>query len=73
MRIAEARIDTDRPSRYLVQFCKHAAAMGSGRGHQLRAHAEGVSATGRVTIRATGRTLGHSHVRPVGHLSPTGT
>jgi hypothetical protein len=50
--IAEARIDTDRPSRYLVQFCKHAAAMGSGRGHQLRAHAEGVSATGRPTIRA---------------------
>jgi hypothetical protein len=50
--IAEARIDTDRPSRYLVQFCKHAAAMGSGRGHQLRAHAEGVSATGSVTVRA---------------------
>jgi hypothetical protein len=52
MPIAEARIDTDRPSRYLVQFCKHAAAMGSGRGHQLRTHTEGVSATGRVTIRA---------------------
>jgi hypothetical protein len=52
MRIAEARIDTDRPSRYLVQFCKHATAMGSGRGHQLRAHAEGVSAAGRVTTRA---------------------
>ena len=52
MPIAEARIDTDRPSRYLVQFCKHAAAMGSGRGHQLRAHTEGASATDRVTIRA---------------------
>jgi hypothetical protein len=52
MPIAETRIDTDRPSRYLVQFCKHAAAMGSSRGHQLRAHAEGVSATGRVTVRA---------------------
>lgn len=52
MPIAEARIDTDRSSRYLVQFCKHAAAMGSGRGHQLRAHAEGVRATGRVTIGA---------------------
>jgi hypothetical protein len=50
--IAEARIDTDRPTRYLVQICKHAAAMGSGRGHQLRAHAEGVSATGPVTVRA---------------------
>jgi hypothetical protein len=52
MPIAEARIDTDRPSRYLVQICKHAAAMGSGRGHQLRTHTEGISATGRVTIRA---------------------
>jgi hypothetical protein len=50
--IAEARIDTDRPSRYLVQFCKHAAAMGSGRGHQLRTHGDRASETGRVTIRA---------------------
>lgn len=55
MPFAEARIDTGRPSRYLVQFCKHAAAMGSGRGHQLCelcALAEGVNATGPVTIRA---------------------
>ena len=50
MPIAEARIDTDRPSRYLVQFCKHAAAMGSGRGHQLRMH--GDTALGDVSVRA---------------------
>ncbi|MGY1949032.1 DUF2218 domain-containing protein [Nocardia asiatica] len=32
----EARISTDRPSRYLRQFCKHAAAMGAlrARGQQ---------------------------------------
>lgn len=52
MPIAEVRIDTDRPSRYLVQFCKHVAAMGSGRGHQLRTHGDRASETGRVTIRA---------------------
>jgi hypothetical protein len=27
--IVEAHIETDRPSRYLQQFCKHAAAMGT--------------------------------------------
>jgi hypothetical protein len=34
---AEARIDTDRPQRYLAQICKHAAAMGGG-GHRARMH-----------------------------------
>ena len=29
---SEARIATDRPERYLAQFCKHAAGMGGG-GH----------------------------------------
>lgn len=50
MPIAEARIDTDRPSRYLTQFCKHAAAIGSGRGHQLRMH--GDTTPGDVSVRA---------------------
>jgi hypothetical protein len=36
MLIAEARIETDRASRYLVQFCKHAAAMGGGGSHSHR-------------------------------------
>lgn len=30
---ADARIDTDRPSRYLVQLCRHASAMGAGHSH----------------------------------------
>jgi hypothetical protein len=48
---AEARIDTDRSSRYLVQLCKHASAMGGGR-HGARLH-PGVSAAGRqVQVRA---------------------
>jgi hypothetical protein len=35
----EARIETEQPSRYLVQFCKHAAAMGS-RVHGMAGHRE---------------------------------
>lgn len=34
---AEARIETDRPERYLAQICKHAAAMSDG-GHRARMH-----------------------------------
>src|SRR3954447_10346008 len=49
MPVVEARIDTDRPSRYLVQFCKHAAAMGS-RGHAARLHRGG--AQPGVTVAA---------------------
>jgi hypothetical protein len=51
MPTAEARIDTDRPSRYLVQLCKHAAAMGSG-GHRLRMHPGGSPADRDVHVRA---------------------
>ncbi len=35
MQTAEARIATDRPSRYLVQLCEHVSAMGGRRGHVL--------------------------------------
>lgn len=38
MPIAEARIATERPNRYLAQFCKHAAAMGGSRGRRVRVH-----------------------------------
>lgn len=38
---SQALIDTDRPGRYLVQLCRHAAAMGGGRGHRLRIHVGG--------------------------------
>jgi hypothetical protein len=37
MPIALARIETQRSSRYLGQFCKHAAAMGGG-AHSPRMH-----------------------------------
>ena len=37
MPILYAQIPTERASRYLVQFCKHAAALGSG-GHTPRMH-----------------------------------
>ncbi|WP_435585944.1 DUF2218 domain-containing protein [Micromonospora aurantiaca (nom. illeg.)] len=37
MPVLQAQIQTDRATRYLVQFCKHAAAMGSG-GHSARMH-----------------------------------
>lgn len=40
MSISEARIETEQPSRFLVQFCKHANSMGSPRTrHRFRPHA----------------------------------
>jgi hypothetical protein len=42
MPVLEARIETERASRYLVQFCKHAAAMGGG-GHRPRMHPHGAT------------------------------
>jgi len=47
----QADITTDRASRYLAQFCKHAAAMGSGRVHRFRMH--GGAPTGRGEVRVT--------------------
>jgi hypothetical protein len=38
---ADSEIATERGSRYLVQLCRHAAAMASTKGHQLRTHASG--------------------------------
>ncbi|MFG2167101.1 DUF2218 domain-containing protein [Micromonospora chersina] len=57
MPVLQAQIQTDRATRYLVQFCKHAAAMGSG-GHSARMHirrevgvaAEWSETSGRVTF-----------------------
>ncbi|MBT2225765.1 DUF2218 domain-containing protein [Nonomuraea sp. NEAU-A123] len=42
MPILKAQIETERASRYLVQFCKHAAAMGRGGGHTPRMHLRGM-------------------------------
>jgi hypothetical protein len=35
---AEARVETERSSRYLVQLCQHAAAMDGPHGHRLATH-----------------------------------
>jgi hypothetical protein len=51
MPTAEARVDTDRPSRYLVQLCKHAAAMGRG-GHRARLHPGAPTAGRGVQVEA---------------------
>jgi len=52
MLTAEARIDTERPSRYLVQLCKHAAAMGATQGHGPRVHLRGLLARREVHVHA---------------------
>jgi hypothetical protein len=51
MPILTAQIDTERPSRYLVQFCKHAAAMGGG-GHKPRMHRRDMTASRDVQVHA---------------------
>ena len=51
MPILQAQIQTERASRYLVQFCKHAAAMGSG-GHSPRMHPHGVMTRREVQVVA---------------------
>jgi hypothetical protein len=52
MLISEAQIDTDRPSRYLVQFCKHAAAMGATQGHGPRVHLRALLTRREVQVHA---------------------
>jgi hypothetical protein len=46
----EALYGTARASRYLVQFCRHAAAMGGPRGHRFRPHAGSPAARGDVAV-----------------------
>lgn len=41
MLTAEARVETDRASRYLVQLCRHASQLGRHRGMRLPAHRAG--------------------------------
>src|SRR5215468_5751618 len=62
----EARIDTARASRYLVQLCKHAAAMAGGRhgarmppgasptGPEVQAQAEWTDSAGRIIFTPWG-------------------
>ena len=51
MPILQAQIQTERPSRYLVQFCKHAAAMGRG-GHTARMHLHAPMTRGELQVSA---------------------
>jgi hypothetical protein len=48
----EARIETDRPGRYLRQLCKHAASMGGARGHGARVHLRRMLARDEVQVHA---------------------
>lgn len=50
MPAAEAEIETDRPSRYLVQLCKHAASMNGGH-HGARRHSSSAG-RGEVDVQA---------------------
>lgn len=71
MPVLQAQIQTDRATRYLVQFCKHAAAMGGGGGHSGRRHvpmsreaqvaAEWSDTTGRVTFGPWGQATLTAH------------
>lgn len=54
MLTAEVQIETERPSRYLVQFCKHAAAMGGAHGHGPRVHLGGMLARREVQVHVEG-------------------
>lgn len=47
----QAQIHTERASRYLVQFCEHAAAMGGG-GHNPRLHPQATTARRDVQVTA---------------------
>lgn len=69
MLTTEAQIDTERPSRYLVQFCKHAAAMGGG-GHGPRVHPGGPLARDDVRVQAEwSDTHGTVTFTPWGHCT----
>ena len=54
MVIAEARVETDRPARYLAQLCQHLGNkgrhLGTGKGRQL-GHRRAATAASGATIR----------------------
>lgn len=71
MPILNAEIQTERASRYLVQFCKHAAAMGAG-GHTARMHLHPTMARGEVQVAADwSDTLGTVTFTPWGQCALT--
>jgi hypothetical protein len=65
----QAQIQTERASRYLVQLCKHAAAMGSG-GHTARMHLHAPIARREVQVAADwSDTTGTVTFAPWGHCT----
>lgn len=58
MLTAEARVPTERASRYLVQFCRHASHMGQPTGHRPRPHGGAGGAPHEVSHVAWSDTLG---------------
>jgi hypothetical protein len=56
MLIAEARVETERPSRYLAQLCRHVEEMGEARLH-MHARPESSDAQGDETADAPPRML----------------
>ncbi|MFE9695132.1 DUF2218 domain-containing protein [Micromonospora sp. NPDC005806] len=68
MLVLQTKIQTNRASRYLVQFCKHAAAMGSG-GHSARMHLQ-IRREVQVTAEWTD-TSGTVTFTPWGHATLT--
>lgn len=72
MLTTQTTIPTDRPGRYLVQFCRHAAAMNrTGGGHRLPAHHPGAAlASGDLQVDATwSDTEGEVVIAPWGRCS----
>ncbi|MEV0399667.1 DUF2218 domain-containing protein [Actinoallomurus sp. NPDC050550] len=69
MLTSEIALQIDRPSRYLVQLCRHAAAMGETRGgHRPRPHATGAAlARGDLRVHAE-----HSDTHGVITIAPWG-
>jgi hypothetical protein len=52
MPVLQAQIETERASRYLVQFCKHAAAMGNSGPHSQRMQLHGKVTRSDVRVAA---------------------
>jgi len=60
MLTAEARVPTDRATRYLDQFCRHASHMGQPQDHRPRPHSGGDDAPPEVSHIAWSDTLGET-------------
>lgn len=72
MLIAEARVETERASRYLVQLCRHAAAMGAARVHDSRMHLHSLLARRQVQVTADwSETFGTVAFAPWGRCTVT--